>query len=216
MIGKISGIVDEIGEDFAIIDVMGIGLIIFCSTKTLAEIKLIKNSQSLDSIKISLITETIIKEGSIELYGFLRKIEKIWFLELHKVQGVGAKMALKILSSFSIEELAQCLISGDVKSFLKISGIGTKLANRLVTELKDSPKKLGIDLSSFNLDDKNIEFLNNHQEISNDAVSALENLGYRKLDCLKIINLIIKNNPEITLESLITNSLRELSKNKFN
>ena len=216
MIGKISGIIDEIGEDFAIIDVMGIGLIIFCSTKTLAEIKLIKNSQSLDSIKISLITETIIKEGSIELYGFLRKIEKIWFLELHKVQGVGAKMALKILSSFSIEELAQCLISGDVKSFLKISGIGTKLANRLVTELKDSPKKLGIDLSSFNLDDKNIEFLNNHQEISNDAVSALENLGYRKLDCLKIINLIIKNNPEITLESLITNSLRELSKNKFN
>lgn len=216
MIGKISGIVDEIGEDFAIIDVMGIGLIIFCSTKTLAEIKLIKNSQSLDSIKISLITETIIKEGSIELYGFLRKIEKIWFLELHKVQGVGAKMALKILSSFSIEELAQCLISGDIKSFLKISGIGTKLANRLVTELKDSPKKLGIDLSSFNLDDKNIEFLNNHQEISNDAVSALENLGYRKLDCLKIINLIIKNNPEITLESLITNSLRELSKNKFN
>lgn len=216
MIGKISGIVDEIGEDFAIIDVMGIGLIIFCSTKTLAEIKLIKNSQSHDSIKISLITETIIKEGSIELYGFLRKIEKIWFLELHKVQGVGAKMALKILSSFSIEELAQCLISGDIKSFLKISGIGTKLANRLVTELKDSPKKLGIDLSSFNLDDKNIEFLNNHQEISNDAVSALENLGYRKLDCLKIINLIIKNNPEITLESLITNSLRELSKNKFN
>ena len=216
MIGKISGIVDEIGEDFAIIDVMGIGLIIFCSTKTLAEIKLIKNSQSHDSIKISLITETIIKEGSIELYGFLRKIEKIWFLELHKVQGVGSKMALKILSSFSIEELAQCLISGDIKSFLKISGIGTKLANRLVTELKDSPKKLGIDLSSFNLDDKNIEFLNNHQEISNDAVSALENLGYRKLDCLKIINLIIKNNPEITLESLITNSLRELSKNKFN
>ncbi len=216
MIGKISGIVDEIGEDFAIIDVMGIGLIIFCSTKTLAEIKLIKNSQSLDSIKISLITETIIKEGSIELYGFLKKIEKIWFLELHKVQGVGAKMALKILSSFSIEELAQCLISGDIKSFLKISGIGTKLANRLVTELKDSPKKLGIDLSSFNLDDKNIEFLNNHQEISNDAVSALENLGYRKIDCLKIINLIIKNNPEITLESLITNSLRELSKNKFN
>jgi Holliday junction DNA helicase RuvA len=216
MIGKISGIVDEIGEDFAIIDVVGIGLIIFCSTKTLAEIKLIKNSQSLDSIKISLITETIIKEGSIELYGFLKKIEKIWFLELHKVQGVGAKMALKILSSFSIEELAQCLISGDIKSFLKISGIGTKLANRLVTELKDSPKKLGIDLSSFNLDDKNIEFLNNHQEISNDAVSALENLGYRKIDCLKIINLIIKNNPEITLESLITNSLRELSKNKFN
>lgn len=216
MIGKIRGIVDEIGEDFAIIDVMGIGLIIFCSTKTLAEIKLIKNSQSLDSIKISLITETIIKEGSIELYGFLKKIEKIWFLELHKVQGVGAKMALKILSSFSIEELAQCLISGDIKSFLKISGIGTKLANRLVTELKDSPKKLGIDLSSFNLDDKNIEFLNNHQEISNDAVSALENLGYRKIDCLKIINLIIKNNPEITLESLITNSLRELSKNKFN
>ena len=146
MIGKISGIVDEIGEDFAIIDVMGIGLIIFCSTKTLAEIKLIKNSQSHDSIKISLITETIIKEGSIELYGFLRKIEKIWFLELHKVQGVGAKMALKILSSFNIEELAQCLISGDIKSFLKISGIGTKLANRLVTELKDSPKKLGIDL----------------------------------------------------------------------
>ena len=216
MIGKISGIVDEIGEDFAIIDVMGIGLIIFCSTKTLAEIKLIKSSQSHDSIKISLITETIIKEGSIELYGFLRKIEKIWFLELHKVQGVGAKMALKILSSFSIEELAKCLISGDVKSFLKISGIGTKLANRLVTELKDSPKKLGIDLSNFTFDDKNIEFLNNYQEISNDAVSALENLGYRKIDCLKIINLIIKNNPEITLESLITNSLRELSKNKFN
>ncbi len=216
MIGKITGTVDEIGDDFTIIDVMGIGLIIFCSTKTLAEIKLIKNSQSHDYTKISLITETIIKEGSIELYGFLRKIEKIWFLELNKVQGVGAKMALKILGYFSIEELAQSLISGDTKSFLKISGIGTKLANRIVTELKDSPKKLGIELSIFNLDDKNIEFFKNHQEISNDAVSALENLGYRKADCLKIINLIIKSNPEITLESLITSSLRELSKNKFN
>ena len=107
-------------------------IIIFCSTKTLAEIKLIKNSQSHDSIKISLITETIIKEGSIELYGFLRKIEKIWFLELHKVQGVGAKMALKILSSFNIEELAQCLISGDIKSFLKISGINTNPLKRMV------------------------------------------------------------------------------------
>ena len=145
---------------------------------------------------------------------FFNEQEKIWFLELTKVQGVGAKMGQKILSALTIEDLAKALISSDIKTFANISGIGPKLATRLTTELKNSPKKLGIDLG-FNMQkSENLAEISDN-EIASDALSALENLGYRKHDCLRVINFLIEGNSKITLENLITSSLRELSKNKF-
>ncbi len=209
MIGKLRGFIDSITEDKCVIDVNGVGYVVFLSGKTAAALKTFSREK-----EISLIIETAVKEDAIELYGFVSEIEKIWFLELTKVQGVGNKMGQKILSALTIEDLAKALISSDIKTFSNISGIGPKLATRLTTELKDSPKKLGI---SFDFDvqksENFTEISNNH--LASDALSALENLGYKKHDCLRVINFLLEANPQITLENLITSSLRELSKNKF-
>lgn len=210
MIGKLRGFIDSLSEDKCLIDVNGVGYVVFISQKTAAFLQQLPKEK-----EVSLIIETAVKEDAIELYGFSSEIEKIWFLELTKVQGVGNKMGQKILSALAITDLAKALISSDIKSFSNISGIGPKLAARLTTELKDSPKKLGIDVSLNITKSENISEISSNK-IAVDALSALENLGYRKHDCLKVINFLIEQKPEVTLENLITSSLRELSKNKFN
>jgi Holliday junction DNA helicase RuvA len=209
MIGKLRGYIDSIHDDKIIIDVNGVGYLVFLSSKTINFLKQFSKEQ-----QVSITIDMVVKEDAIELYGFVTEIEKLWFHELTKVQGVGNKVGLKILSFFSIEELAKSLLTSDVKSFSQISGIGPKLAARIVGELKEAPKKLGVaaDFKSEIIDNQDQNF--NHQ-IFDDAISALENLGYKKADGYKIITQLIKENPSITLETLITQSLRELSKNKF-
>lgn len=209
MIGKLRGFIDSITQDKCIIDVNGVGYVVFLSAKTASSLKQFPKEK-----EISIIIETLVKEDAIELYGFISEIEKIWFLELTKVQGVGNKMGQKILSALSIEELAKALIATDTKTFSKISGIGPKLASRLTTELKDSPKKLGIDLGFEVSQSESTPAISGNQ-IATDAISALENLGYKKHDCLRVINFLVESDSKITLENLITLSLRELSKNKF-
>ncbi len=208
MIGKLRGNIDQVNDDRCILDVNGVGYLVFISHKTAQFFR-----QNQTNLGISLVIETIVKEDAIELYGFVHEIEKIWFLELMKVQGVGAKMAQKILSALTIEELAKALTVGDIKSFNNISGIGPKMASRLTTELKESAKKLGINVSLDFNENLNSQSYSSNQIIS-DAVSALENLGYKKHDCLKIINYVFSQDEKITLENLITQSLRELSKKK--
>jgi len=209
MIGRLSGLVEFINEDSCIIDVSGVGYVVFISQKTAS---FLKNQNQTSSQQLThLLISTIVKDDAIELYGFLSLDEKSWFLELNKVQGVGAKMAQKILTALEINEIAQALITSDTKLFTSISGIGNKIATRITNELKDSPYKLNYIIENQNQNIK--QNFNNSQNIS-DAISALENLGYRKTDCLNIINTLIKNQPDTTLEQLITNSLRELSKKK--
>jgi holliday junction DNA helicase RuvA len=209
MIGKLRGFIDAITEDKCIIDVNGVGYVVAVSSKTAAFLQQFPKGK-----EVSLTIETVVKEDSIELYGFGSEIEKTWFHELTKVQGVGAKMGQKILGAFEIEDLAKALISSDEKAFSKISGIGPKLASRLTTELKDSPKKLGIAIEYGGAKITDFSKISANS-IANDALSALENLGYKKHDCLRVIDFFCKDNSKITLENLITSSLRELSKNKF-
>ncbi len=205
MIGKLRGFIDSISDDKGVIDVAGVGYVVFLSQKTANFLRQFPREKA-----ISLIIETVVKEDAIELYGFASEVEKVWFLELTKVQGVGAKMGQKILSALTIEDLAKALISSDIKSFSQISGIGPKLASRLTTELKDSPKKLGIE---FTIPANSPKIPDN--QIATDALSALENRGYKKHNILQVINFLLEENSKITLENLITSSLRELSKNKF-
>jgi Holliday junction DNA helicase RuvA len=209
MISKLRGFIDSICEDKCIIDVNGVGYLVFISQKCASFLKQLPESK-----EVKLTIETVVKEDAIELYGFSSEIEKTWFLELTKVQGIGAKVAQKILGHFSVEDLAKALISGDEKAFTKISGIGPKVAGRIITELKNSPKKLGFSGIDFEIDSK-FSAKNIGNQVSIDALSALENLGYKKHDCLKVIDFVLQEKPEITLENLITSSLRELSKSKF-
>ena len=135
MIGKLRGKIDSVQEDKCILDVNGVGYLVYISAKNASNLKNLT-----PQAEISLCIETVVKEDAIELYGFMQEIEKIWFLELTKVQGVGSKMGQKILSALNIEELAKALSVADIKTFQNISGIGPKLAQRICVELKNSPK----------------------------------------------------------------------------
>jgi holliday junction DNA helicase RuvA len=202
MIGKLKGIVDSIYENYVIIDVNGVGYRVFCSAKILARIPNVQN-------KISFIIETIVKEDAIHLYGFLEEIEKIWFNQLCAVSGVGNKMALRIMSALEVEEIIKAINLEDKKAFCRASGVGSKLATRIITELKNIVSKINIDFDADKI--KNQDTDNIAKNILNDAISALENLGYQKNNFYEILIIIMRNKNDITLESLITEALKKLN-----
>ena len=208
MIGKLKGKVDCIFDDKLILDVNGVGYNIYASSKTLNSLQDKKGKE------IAMLIETIVREDHIHLYGFAAEIEKTWFNELCKVSGVGSKMGLKILGFLSIDDIVLALNSGDKVLFSKVPGIGPKLALRIVSELKDSAKKIsGNDFVVSGQSTKRPDG-GNQNKILADAISALENLGYKRIEIYPIMNQQITQNPDITLETLITNSLRLISKNK--
>jgi len=202
MIGKLTGLIDSVYKNYVIVDVNGVGYRVFCSIKTLSKIQ---NTQE----KISFIIETIVKEDLINLYGFLDEREREWFNQLCKVSGVGNKMALKVLSALTIEEIMNAISSGDKKAFCRASGVGTRLATRIITELKNSVSKMDI---AFNINiDNNKKLEGIAKNILNDAISALENLGYQRNSFYTILIAILKERNDITLESLITETLKKIN-----
>lgn len=204
MIGKLRGKIDTIAEDKLILDVNGVGYNVYASSRTLNSLQDKKGQE------ISITIETIVREDHIHLYGFISEIEKTWFNELCKVSGVGSKVALKILGSLSINDIILALNSGDKTLFSKTPGIGPKLALRIVSELKDSTKRIGGDFIVSKATRNNSENINT--QILADAVSALENLGYKRSEVYAVATAEISHNSSITLETLITNCLRDLSK----
>ena len=125
MIAKLRGKVDTIGDDFCIVDVNGVGYLVFASAKSLGKLKI--------GAEASLLIETVVREDSISLFGFADAWEKEWFTTLTKVQGVGAKVCLAILSVLAPMQLAQAVSAQDKNSFTRASGVGPKLAARIVT-----------------------------------------------------------------------------------
>jgi len=205
MIGKLKGKIDSIYDDKLILDVNGVGYNVYASSKTLNSLQEKKGQE------VVLLIETIVKEEQIHLYGFALEIEKTWFNELCKVSGVGSKVGLKILGALSINDIVLALNSGDKVLFSKVPGIGPKLALRIVSELKDSAKKIsGEFIVAGNKGERTAA--ENNSKILPDAISALENLGYKRIAIYPIVNQQITQNPAITLETLITNSLRLISK----
>lgn len=205
MIGKLKGKIDSIFDDKLILDVNGVGYNVYASSKTLNSLQEKKGQEMV------LLIETIVREDHIHLYGFSAKIEKTWFNELCKVSGVGSKVGLKILGTLSINDIVLALNSGDKVLFSKVPGIGPKLALRIVSELKDSAKKIAGDfVVSSNKGERSAA--ENNSKVLADAISALENLGYKRIEIYPIINQQITQNPNITLETLITQSLRLISK----
>ncbi|TAL76768.1 MAG: Holliday junction branch migration protein RuvA [Beijerinckiaceae bacterium] len=130
MIGKLTGTIDTIGEDFIILDVQGVGYLVHCSTRTLARL-----GSAGELAKLTI--ETHVREDAIRLYGFATDAERAWFRLLQTVQGVGAKVALAVLGAMSAEALAAAIVRQDKAQIAQAPGIGPRLAARLVTELKD-------------------------------------------------------------------------------
>jgi Holliday junction DNA helicase RuvA len=170
MIGKLRGVIDSYGEDFVVIDVHGVGYVVHCSARTLQALP----AQG-EGVTISI--ETHVREDQIRLFGFLSDVEREWFRLLQTVQGVGTRVALSVLSTLKPADLASAIAMRDKAAVARTPGVGPKVAERIVTELKDkAPAYADLDPAVARLsgavDDRRAP-----QPIA-DAVSALVNLGY--------------------------------------
>jgi len=220
MIAKLKGIIDTIGDDYCIIDVSGVGYLVSASAKTLA--RLHKGEAA------SLLIETIVREDSISLFGFADAWEKEWFNTLTKVQGVGAKVCLSILSVLGANQLAQAVSAQDKASFTRAAGVGPKLAARIVTELKDKIVTVPI-VDSIKDVEMNTDITPSEEAESyaasvtmlnaaenpmmvEDAISALINLGYQRLEAYKAVNKAAKDNPDANTSALIKAALKEFAR----
>ena len=166
MIAKLTGLLDDFGPDWAVIDVNGVGYLVHCSVKTLAAL-------GVRGDRVTLHTELQVSENDMRLIGFGSAGEREWFRLLTGVQGVGSKMALAVLSALSTEELQRACAGGDVAMVSRAQGVGTKIATRIVNELKDKagglptvPGAPGVAVAPAG-------------SASADAVSALQNLGFK-------------------------------------
>ena len=202
MIAKLTGILDSIGDDWAVIDVGGVGYLVFCSTRTLAQLPGTCEA-------VSFVIETHIREDHIHLYGFLDQAEREWFRLLTTVQGVGAKVGLGIQSVLGPKELTDAIRSQDKGMITRAPGVGTKLATRLLTELKD---KVGGIASAAPAMAGAVAANDTDRAAMEDAVSALVNLGYRRGDAFGAVNGAMRSiGEEARVEDLIRAGLKELT-----
>ena len=205
MIGKLKGIIDSYGEDFVILDVQGVGYVVNCSSRTLQNLPTVGEAATLS-------IETHVREDMIRLYGFRSDAEREWFRLLQSVQGVGAKVALGILSVLDPGTLATAIATGDKAFVARGPGVGPKLAARIVAELKDKAPAFGhVDPALIRLSGA-IEDRNAPAPVS-DAVSALVNLGYPQVQASAAVAAAIKQaGEEAEAKTLIRLGLRELAR----
>ncbi|MBQ7285429.1 MAG: Holliday junction branch migration protein RuvA [Alphaproteobacteria bacterium] len=214
MIAKLRGKIDTIGEDFCIIDVNGVGYQVFASAKTLGRLVLGGDA--------SMAIETVVREDSITLFGFGDAWEKEWFTTLTKVQGVGAKVCLAILSVLSPKQLSQAIAAQDKTMFTRANGVGPKLAARIVTELKDKIVTIPVGEFAKEMDYQGMssdEQVNSYEDkltarvedptLMEDAISALVNLGYQRLEAYRAVNQAMAQEPDADMSSLIKLALKE-------
>jgi Holliday junction DNA helicase RuvA len=205
MIGKLKGLIESYGEDSVIVDVNGVGYEVHCSTRTLQELPGIGQPATLS-------IETHVREDQIRLFGFITEIEREWFRLLQTVQGVGAKVALSVLGTLKASELASAIAMRDKAMVARAPGVGPKVAERIVTELKDkAPAYTNVDPAlvrlSGALDDKRAP------APVTDAVSALVNLGYAQAQAAAAIAVATRHAGEgAEATTLIRLGLKELAK----
>lgn len=205
MIGKLKGIVDEIGEDHVLVDVQGVGYVVHCGTRTLG-------SLSGAGEPVVLYIETFVREDQLKLFGFGSGLEREWFRMLQSVQGVGAKVAMSVLSTLTPGDLANAIALKDTATVARAPGIGKKVAERIVAELKNkAPAFSGGASGTIAL----------RQELGEgiaaapvaDAVSALTNLGYSRDQAANAVASALKSAGEDAASAtLIRLGLRELAR----
>jgi holliday junction DNA helicase RuvA len=203
MIGKLRGLVDSTGKDWVIVDVNGVGYEVSCASRTLTQLPA-------PGQPVTLTIETHVREDAIKLYGFMNDAERSWFRLLQNVQGVGAKVALSVLGVLSPNDLASAIALQDKAQVGRAPGVGPKVAQRIVSELKDKAPGL---LAAGNIGAKislNSDSSDNRKV--NDAISALVNLGYSISEASVVVMTVSKNNEGATTEELIRNGLKELAK----
>jgi Holliday junction DNA helicase RuvA len=220
MIGRLRGRVDYKTHDHFLLDVNGVGYLIFCSERTLAEIPV-------DGEFTTIYTDLLVREDLMQLFGFLSQVEKEWYRLLMSVQGVGAKASLAILSALGEDGVSRSIALGDWTSIKSAKGIGPKTAQRVVNELKDKaahvmsivPNEIGERENKID-EGEVVERIDDHPTInlaaSNktaqaDALSALQNLGYSPSESAAAVAKILHESSDLSTVELIRNSLKMLS-----
>ena len=205
MIGKLKGLVDSVGEDRLIIDVGGVGYEVICSRRTLAGM-----AQAGEAVELSI--ETYVREDQIKLFGFATANERAWFRLLQGVQGVGAKVALAILSALTPHDIANAIALQDKAIVSQAQGVGPKVAQRIVTELKDKAPGLLVECGPSN--SGNVVALAGDARGSAvaDAVSALTNLGYAPAQASTAVAVAARDaDGQTNAQELIRLGLKELA-----
>ena len=200
MFAKLRGAVDTIGEDSVIIDVNGVGYLVHASGRTLSQLPPVGQT-------MTLFIETQVREDAITLFGFAKQEDQRWFKLLTSVQGVGARLALSILSALSPAELSAAVAHQDKAAVARANGVGPKLAQRIVIELKD---KVGTILPDFEVAPAAKGGAASAGSLLADAVSALVNLGYRPAEASTAVSVAKgKVGEDASLDALIKASLKE-------
>ena len=208
MIAKLTGKITRANNESVIIDVNGVGYLVFCSAKTLEVVS--KNEEV-----TSLLVETHVREDHIHLFGFFEEAEQNCFKILTTVQGVGARVALGILSSWSPDKLANAISAGDKNLITKAPGVGPKLAARIITELKDKMGSVYESQIITNYGQKSVNKKVDEGVIS-DVISALENLGYQRGNAYAAsLAAADRLGDSVSLQVLIREALSELSAGKL-
>jgi len=203
MIGKLTGKLDFVGPDHVIIDVGGVGYLVHCASATLARLSV--------GATVSLSIETKVSEEAIRLYGFLTADEREWFRLLQTVQGVGARVALSVLSALKLNELERAVVLGDKAAIGRAQGVGPKLATRIVTELKDKAPALAMQRSAEA--GERVVGLHAPRTAEADAIAALVKLGYSQIAAGEAVARAGHNlGDSAALDVLIRESLRQLAR----
>ncbi|MCI5060796.1 MAG: Holliday junction branch migration protein RuvA [Alphaproteobacteria bacterium] len=211
MIGKLSGILDSVNDNHLILDVQGVGYVVFASNKTLSQCHEV-------GAPLSLLIDTHVREDHIHLYGFMDAAEQEWFRLLTSIQGVGAKAALAILTVCPPEQLGFAIAAGDKPAVQRADGVGPKIAARIITELKDKAAKMDLSAKPKGAPASTAPIPNTNSQIPNtadqDAVSALINLGYQRSDAYAAVMNVKQANDnaeKLELSDMIRLALKELS-----
>jgi Holliday junction DNA helicase RuvA len=204
VIAKLKGTVDSIDEESAVIDVNGVGYLVSASARTLRDL--------VPGGSASLLVETIVREDAIALYGFLETAERDWFRILTTVQGVGARVALSILSTLSPQEIARAIAAQDRASLSRAPGVGPRLAARLATELKDKAAAFGVAPATPQAGGT-APVPAAAGSVNEDAVSALVNLGYRRVEAFGAVARATQRlGADARLDAVIRAGLQELAR----
>jgi Holliday junction DNA helicase RuvA len=205
MIGKLKGTVDSYGDDFLIVDVHGVGYMVHCSARTLQALPAPGEA-------VSLAIETHVREDQIRLFGFSSDVEREWFRLLQTVQGVGTRVALSVLGTLKPADLATAVAMRDKAAVARAPGVGPKVAERIVTELKDkAPAYAGVDPAVVHLSGA-LDERRAPRPVA-DAVSALVNLGYAQAQAAAAVAAAVRDAGEgAETARLIRLGLKELSR----
>jgi Holliday junction DNA helicase RuvA len=199
MIALLTGRVESLEADRCIIDVGGVGYLVQASTRTLSALPM-------PPAVARVLVETVVREDAILLYGFSESAERDWFRLLTTVQGVGAKVALAILSAVSPRDLVSAIAAGDRAALTRVPGVGPKLVVRLLTELREKAGAMptGLAVATATIPAGGM---------AADAVSALANLGYRRIEAQPAVERVLARLGEAaSIDAVIRESLRDLAR----